>query len=91
VITARARSRGLTPATLEDSLDDLAQRSGVSRSTLSRLERAEISPTAAITATGSAAERLYQAEGWIRFGVVPSYATDPDGRFEASSFFYKAV
>jgi transcriptional regulator with XRE-family HTH domain len=29
------------------SLDDLAGRSGVSRSTLSRLERAEISPTAA--------------------------------------------
>ncbi|MEV4558271.1 XRE family transcriptional regulator [Kitasatospora sp. NPDC049285] len=29
------------------SLDELAQRSGVSRSTLSRLERAEISPTAA--------------------------------------------
>jgi transcriptional regulator with XRE-family HTH domain len=30
------------------SLDDLAGRSGVSRSTLSRLERAEISPTAAL-------------------------------------------
>ncbi len=30
------------------SLDDLAARSGVSRSTLSRLERAEISPTAAL-------------------------------------------
>ncbi|WP_326598921.1 helix-turn-helix domain-containing protein [Streptomyces sp. NBC_01803] len=30
------------------SLDELAERSGVSRSTLSRLERAEISPTAAL-------------------------------------------
>jgi transcriptional regulator with XRE-family HTH domain len=30
------------------SLDDLAHRTGVSRSTLSRLERAEISPTAAL-------------------------------------------
>jgi transcriptional regulator with XRE-family HTH domain len=30
------------------SLDELAQRTGVSRSTLSRLERAEISPTAAM-------------------------------------------
>lgn len=29
------------------SLDDLATRTGISRSTLSRLERAEISPTAA--------------------------------------------
>jgi transcriptional regulator with XRE-family HTH domain len=30
------------------SLDDLAERAGVSRSTLSRLERAEISPTTAV-------------------------------------------
>ncbi|MFC4061773.1 helix-turn-helix domain-containing protein [Planomonospora corallina] len=30
------------------SLDDLARRTGISRSTLSRLERAEISPTAAL-------------------------------------------
>ncbi|GLW07169.1 DNA-binding protein [Microtetraspora sp. NBRC 13810] len=30
------------------SLDELAKRSGISRSTLSRLERAEISPTAAL-------------------------------------------
>ncbi|PWK81113.1 XRE family transcriptional regulator [Lentzea atacamensis] len=30
------------------SLEDLAQRSGVSRSTLSRLERAEVSPTTAL-------------------------------------------
>lgn len=32
----------------EWSLDELAQRTGVSRSTLSRLERAEISPTASV-------------------------------------------
>ncbi|QKW20369.1 helix-turn-helix transcriptional regulator [Kitasatospora sp. NA04385] len=45
------------------SLDELARRSGISRSTLSRLERAELSPTAAqlgrlCTAHGRTASRL---------------------------------
>ncbi|GID95782.1 helix-turn-helix domain-containing protein [Amorphoplanes digitatis] len=40
------------------SLDDLAGRTGVSRSTLSRLERAEISPTASLLG------RLCAAYGW---------------------------
>lgn len=45
------------------SLDDLATRTGISRSTLSRLERAEISPTAALlgrlcTAYGRTMSRL---------------------------------
>ncbi|TQF02492.1 helix-turn-helix domain-containing protein [Kitasatospora acidiphila] len=45
------------------SLDELARRTGVSRSTLSRLERAEISPTAALlgrlcTAYGRTMSRL---------------------------------
>lgn len=37
------------------SLDELAQRTGISRSTLSRLERAEVSPTAALLGKLSAA------------------------------------
>ena len=40
------------------SLDDLAERSGVSRSTLSRLERGEVSPTASLLG------RLCSAYGW---------------------------
>src|SRR5262245_47284441 len=40
------------------SLDDLASRSGISRATLSRIERAEVSPTAAQL------NRLCVAYGW---------------------------
>lgn len=40
------------------SLDDLAERTGISRATLSRLERAETSPTAAMLG------RLCAAYGW---------------------------
>jgi transcriptional regulator with XRE-family HTH domain len=40
------------------SLDELAERTGISRATLSRLERAETSPTAAML------ERLCAAFGW---------------------------
>ncbi|MCB2102825.1 MAG: helix-turn-helix transcriptional regulator [Rhodobacterales bacterium] len=40
------------------TLDDLAQRSGVSRATLSRLEKAEVSPTAAVLGRLCAAHDL---------------------------------
>lgn len=43
------------------------------------------------TVTGSDAERLYEKAGWTRLGVVPGYAADPDGKLEASTFFYKDV
>ena len=41
------------------------------------------------TATGGDAERLYERAGWQRVGVVPNYALMPDGRFCATTFFYK--
>ncbi|MCC9308507.1 GNAT family N-acetyltransferase [Kitasatospora sp. RB6PN24] len=43
------------------------------------------------TETGSAAEALYRAGGWTRFGVVPGYATDPLGRLRDGSFYYKQL
>ena len=44
------------------------------------------------TETGSDGERLYQKLGWIRFGIVPGYATSADGSHRADcSFFYKQV
>lgn len=43
------------------------------------------------TATGGAAERLYEGAGWQRVGVVPNYALMPDGAFCATTFFYKQV
>jgi transcriptional regulator with XRE-family HTH domain len=44
------------------SLDDLAERAGVSRSTLSRLERAEISPTTALLSKLCATYRLTMSQ-----------------------------
>ena len=43
------------------------------------------------TATGSPAETVYERFGWQRAGVIPDYALYPDGRFCATTFFYKRV
>ncbi|MFI0779633.1 GNAT family N-acetyltransferase [Streptomyces sp. NPDC021212] len=43
------------------------------------------------TVTGSPAERVYLAEGWTRYGIVPDYAADPGGSLEDCSFFYKRL
>ncbi|OAP41379.1 GCN5 family acetyltransferase [Sinorhizobium glycinis] len=41
------------------------------------------------TATGEPAEAIYERFGWLRAGVVPDYALMPDGRYCATTFFYK--
>jgi GNAT superfamily N-acetyltransferase len=43
------------------------------------------------TATGSPAEAVYERLGWQRAGVIPDYALYPDGRFCATTFFYKRI
>ncbi|MGD0189926.1 MAG: GNAT family N-acetyltransferase [Rhizomicrobium sp.] len=43
------------------------------------------------TATGGAAEQLYDALGWQRCGIIPRYAKWPDGRFCDTTIFYKAI
>jgi len=43
------------------------------------------------TEEGGAAERLYGKLGWVRVGVIPSYALTPDGRLTGSTFFYKVL
>ena len=53
------------------SLDDLAGRSGVSRSTLSRLERAEISPTASLLG------KLCAAYGWTMSRLLAEVEPEP--------------
>ncbi len=35
------------------------------------------------------AEAIYERFGWTRAGVVPDYALMPDGRYCATTFFYK--
>jgi transcriptional regulator with XRE-family HTH domain len=53
------------------SLDDLAGRTGVSRSTLSRLERGEISPTAALLG------KLCTAYGWTMSRLLAGVEAEP--------------
>lgn len=43
------------------------------------------------TQTGSAADRLYRAEGWTPVGSVPDYAADPEGVPRPTTFFYKRL
>jgi len=43
------------------------------------------------TETGGDAERLYKRAGWQCVGVVPDYALMPDGRFCATTFYYKQL
>ena len=41
------------------------------------------------TQTGSVAERVYERWGWVRVGVVPDYAADPDGVLAPTTFMTK--
>lgn len=43
------------------------------------------------TATECDAYRLYRRQGWQRCGEIPDYALWPDGRFCATTVFYKAL
>lgn len=68
---------------------------GLARALLATAEAAALAAGATLllldTKTGTAAEHLYLADGWTRFGVVPGYAADPDGAFRDCSFFYKQL
>jgi hypothetical protein len=41
------------------------------------------------TVTGAEGERLYARQGWQRCGEIPDYALWPDGRFCATTVFFK--
>lgn len=44
------------------------------------------------TESASAAAQLYARRGWIKYGVIPGYATSADNRTrDAVSFFYKVL
>lgn len=78
LVHRRARRRGLGKALLATAEAE-ARRIGRTLLTLD-------------TETDSAADCLYAAQGWSKFGEVPEYATSPDKcRRDAVSFFYKAL
>ncbi|GLW07168.1 N-acetyltransferase [Microtetraspora sp. NBRC 13810] len=68
---------------------------GMARALLAVAERAAADAGITLlildTETGSAAEHLYLADGWTRFGIVPGYAGDPAGVPRDCSFFYKRL
>jgi GNAT superfamily N-acetyltransferase len=43
------------------------------------------------TATGSDAERLYARLGWQRVGIIPDYASWPQGGLCATTIFYRRL
>ena len=44
------------------------------------------------TESAGAAAQLYARLGWIKYGVIPGYATSADNRTrDAVSFFYKVL
>jgi ribosomal protein S18 acetylase RimI-like enzyme len=72
-----------------------ARGQGLARALLTTAEQAAARAGATLllldTATGSAADHLYRTAGWTRYGIVPDYATNPDGSLEHCSFYYKQL
>lgn len=68
---------------------------GIARTLMDAVERqaAEAGFTLLLldTCEGSAAERLYTSMGWIRVGVVPGFALNPDHSLCDTVFFYKQL
>ena len=77
IVHRRGRNRGIARQ-LMASLEHAAEAAGF---TLLVLD----------TCAGSAAEKLYASMGWVRAGVVPGYAFNPDGSLCDTVFFYKRV
>lgn len=75
LVHPRARGRGLG-ANLMRGIEDAAVPLG---RTLLVLD----------TRSGDVAERLYRRLGYHAMGVIPAYASSPDGRLEAATFFFK--
>lgn len=68
---------------------------GLSRMLMTAAEREAASRGKTVlvldTATGSPAEAIYERFGWTRAGVIPDYALYPDGRYCATTLFYKRL
>ena len=72
-----------------------ARRLGVGAQLLEAAERAALDAGRTLlvldTVTGTDAERLYAAHGWMRVGEIPNYALWPDGRTCPTTVYYKAL
>ncbi|GHG85057.1 GNAT family N-acetyltransferase [Streptomyces lanatus] len=72
-----------------------ARRRGLGRRLLTTAEHAAIGAGVSLlhldTETDSGAERLYEAAGWTRAGVIPDYAASPAGVLRPTTLYYKHV
>ena len=72
-----------------------ARRQGVGRALMEDLEREARARGRTLlmldTRAGDASEALYQAMGWVRFGVVPRMARGTHGPLEDCAFYYKEL
>ena len=77
LVHRRARRRGIGAALME-AIERRARDSGFTLLTLD-------------TKRGDAAEKLYERRDWIRVGVIPNYALNPDGTPCDTVVFYKDI
>ena len=77
LIHRRARRRGLG-SRLMSEIERRARSAGFTLLTLD-------------TKRGDGAESLYRRSGWTEVGVIPGYATDPDGTVCDTVIFYKRL
>jgi ribosomal protein S18 acetylase RimI-like enzyme len=77
LVHRRARGRGIARSLMQE----IERRARDQRFTLLVLD----------TCKGSAAEKLYTSLGWIRVGVIPHYALNPDGTPCDTVYFYKQL
>lgn len=71
-----------------------ARKRGVGAALLTAAEKSALAAGKTLLALDTAsddAERLYERQGWQRFGQVPDYAMWPDGGFCAATFYYKSL
>jgi ribosomal protein S18 acetylase RimI-like enzyme len=77
IVHTRARGRGIARMLMRE-LEEHARNEGF---TLLLLD----------TCKDSAAEKLYTSLDWMRVGVVPNFALNPDGSMCDTVFFYKSL
>lgn len=72
-----------------------ARRQGLGRALMHALEREAAARGFTLllldTCQGYDAERLYASMGWVRVGIVPGFALNPDGSLCDTVFFYKQL
>lgn len=77
LVHREARKRGIAAA-LMNALEETARERGLSLLTLD-------------TGTGTPAERLYSRLRFVKTGIIPGYALNPDGSVCDTTIFWKAL